>query len=92
MISFELEEFRPATWSTGLIHVPNSMRKFVRGVSQPFYTGKHVRIYAGEPDPNDGCHFTVRYEIDGVEGVMDGYGDAPQEGVCPDIRLKARGR
>jgi hypothetical protein len=32
-----------------------------------------LRIYAGQIDPNDDSHFTIRYEIWGQEDVIDGY-------------------
>jgi hypothetical protein len=31
-----------------------------------------MRIYAGQPDPHDLAHFTIKYEIDNVPGVIDG--------------------
>lgn len=30
------------------------------------------RFYAGQPDPQDPTHFTIRYEYDGQAGVIDG--------------------
>jgi hypothetical protein len=32
-----------------------------------------LRIYAGQPDPNDASHFTIRYQAWGQTDVMDGY-------------------
>jgi hypothetical protein len=29
-------------------------------------------IFAGQPDPNDPAHFTIRYRIWGQEDVLDG--------------------
>lgn len=34
--------------------------------------GQVLRVYAGQADPQDPSHFTVRYEIDGTVGIMDG--------------------
>jgi len=33
----------------------------------------HVKLFAGQPDPADASHFTIRFERDGVEGIIDGY-------------------
>ena len=32
-----------------------------------------LRIFAGQPDPNDPSHFTIEYEADGKRGVIDGW-------------------
>jgi hypothetical protein len=57
--------------------------------------GKRLRIYAGQPDPDDPAHFTVKYDLDGVEGILDGYeGDRTEDanGIpTPGLRLQARG-
>lgn len=34
-----------------------------------------IRIYAGQPDPADESHFTIRYERKGKVNVVDGYLD-----------------
>jgi hypothetical protein len=34
-----------------------------------------MRMYAGQIDPNDASHFTIRYEIWGQSDVLDGYLD-----------------
>jgi hypothetical protein len=33
----------------------------------------NLRVFAGQPDPQDPSHFTVEYEIDGVKEVIDGW-------------------
>jgi hypothetical protein len=33
----------------------------------------YVRCYAGQADPADSSHFTIRYEIDKQSGIIDGY-------------------
>ena len=38
-----------------------------------FFRGQTLRIFAGQPDPVDESHFTIRFERDGVEGFIDGY-------------------
>ena len=30
-------------------------------------------LYAGQPDPDDESHFTIRYELGGVSGTIDGW-------------------
>ena len=32
-----------------------------------------LKLYAGQPDPNDRTHFTIRYEAAGQEGIIDGW-------------------
>jgi hypothetical protein len=32
----------------------------------------HLKFFAGQPDPNDESHFTIRYEVDGRTGIIDG--------------------
>ena len=32
-----------------------------------------MRLYAGQPDPADASHFTIKYEIDHVPGTIDGW-------------------
>ena len=32
-----------------------------------------VRVFAGQPDPNDASHFTIAYEVNGTPGVIDGW-------------------
>jgi hypothetical protein len=32
-----------------------------------------MRVFAGQPDPNDASHFTIGYELDGAPGVIDGW-------------------
>jgi hypothetical protein len=34
---------------------------------------EHVRLFAGVKDPNDPSHFTIRYELDGSGGCIDGW-------------------
>jgi len=34
--------------------------------------GNNLKLYAGQVDPNDDRHFTIRYEIPGETGVLDG--------------------
>jgi hypothetical protein len=34
--------------------------------------GLPIRFFAGQPDPNDPSHFTLRYELSGQPGIIDG--------------------
>jgi hypothetical protein len=34
---------------------------------------RSLRWYAGQPDPADPAHFTIRYEINGTPGTVDGW-------------------
>jgi hypothetical protein len=60
----------PGTWSQPPIYTP-------QGWEFDVLTGwprkpPLVRIFAGQPDPNDPAHFTIRYRIWGQEDVLDG--------------------
>jgi hypothetical protein len=35
--------------------------------------GNVLRIYAGQPDPEDASHFTIAYALDGHPGTIDGW-------------------
>jgi len=43
------------------------------------------RLYAGQLDPIDESHFTIRYELDGKSGVIDGW-------LMPDDSVKLQNR
>jgi hypothetical protein len=36
-------------------------------------TTRHLRIFAGQPDGDDGSHFTIVYESQGQRGTIDGW-------------------
>ena len=62
--------FSPATWTTTL-----TGKDRVYGYDIMTSTPLHpplVRIFAGQPDPNDPSHFTIRYQMWGQEDVLDG--------------------
>ena len=44
----------------------------------------NLRFYAGQPDPVDLSHFTIRYEIDGEPGIIEGW--LTPKG--PDIKIR----
>jgi hypothetical protein len=60
----------PARWNTGAsedqwpvkIRVTNGLAPKAR-----------LKINAGQPDPADASHFTIRYERDGASGTVDGW-------------------
>jgi hypothetical protein len=35
--------------------------------------GGNFRLYAGQPDPADDSHFTIRYELNGKSDIIDGW-------------------
>jgi len=60
----------PATFFTSLVIAP---KMYAIDVLSGF--PRHpplVRVYAGQPDPNDPAHFTIRYQMWGREDVLDG--------------------
>jgi hypothetical protein len=44
---------------------------------------QRLRVFAGQADPNDPTHFTIRFEQDGRAGIVDGY-------VCDKKRVSGR--
>ena len=43
---------------------------------------EYLRLYAGQADPADKSHFTIRYDINGAEGIIDGW---LRDGPPPDV-------
>lgn len=62
----------PATRGYGAWRFPPHWERFQRT----------IRLFAGQPDPDDPTHFTIGYEYDGQTGTIDGHlQDAtPQDG------------
>jgi hypothetical protein len=62
----------PASWSPG-----SSLQKLGRPwnhmLSVEMKPKDHLRLYAGQPDPNDATHFTIDYSLAAQQGVIDGY-------------------
>jgi hypothetical protein len=54
-----------------------SSHRFNGGTTATWYIDcpatDHLRFFAGQPDGSDLSHFTVRYELNGVPGVINGY-------------------
>jgi len=44
-----------------------------------------LRLFAGQPDPVDESHFTIRYELDGKSNIIDGW-------LMPDDKVKLEPR
>jgi hypothetical protein len=60
----------PATWTRP---IASAQRGYLIDVLSGYpRTAPLVRIYAGQPDPGDPAHFTVRYQMWGQEDVLDG--------------------
>jgi hypothetical protein len=63
--------WRPATWELG-------SRLELAGLTTLVFTHldhRRVRIYCGQMDAADASHFTLRYDIDGESGTIDGWLD-----------------
>jgi hypothetical protein len=60
----------PATWTRPLTLMP----KTYLGDMLTWFPPRPplVRVYAGQIDPNDSAHFTIRYQMWGQEDVLDG--------------------
>jgi len=57
-----IEQFRPATTPVGTVYTLHDL----------FVSRKSLRLYAGQPDPNDESAFSIGYELDGVKGTLKG--------------------
>jgi len=65
------QAYSPAGWIPGLraqrterLRDEQTVRAGLRQV---------LRVFAGQADPADESHFTIRYQMDGREGVVDGW-------------------
>jgi hypothetical protein len=58
---------RPGDWNLPPRWDGNSV--FLR---DPFQSARRLRVYSVDLDPNDPSRFTLRYEIDGQPGTVDG--------------------
>jgi len=68
--NYETSAVSPATWTTPLSFAQRFYAIDVLSGYPP--TPPLVRVYAGQPDPTDPAHFTVRYQIWGQEDTLDG--------------------
>jgi len=60
----------PATWTTPF--VPTQLSPPYDVISGLPRVPPLVRMYAGQPDPADPAHFTIRYQMWGQEDTLDG--------------------
>jgi hypothetical protein len=60
----------PGTWSQAPALIPNGWEYDI--LTEWPHKPPVVRIFAGQPDPNDPAHFTIRYRMWGQEDVVDG--------------------
>jgi len=69
--SYDVESnvYRPATASRPAVYVMNAYPIDVMDSTLPH---TDIRIYAGQPDPADPSHFTIRYETGGKTRTVDG--------------------
>ena len=57
---------------------------------------QRLRLYAGQPDPDDASHFTIGYDVDGELGVIEGWltdktaGPGWHNGTGEWVELKVR--
>jgi hypothetical protein len=65
--AFGVGNWRDGPWDAG------GARSWDGPESKP--QSEQIRIYAGQADPVDATHFTVRYVENGKEGLVDGYVD-----------------
>lgn len=67
-------------WTVAPSHWPNPMRSEPRPggstLELPLAVSDELRVLAGQPDPRDPSHFTIRYDLNGQPGVIDGWLDA----------------
>jgi len=67
----DVSVFEPATWRSGLKRM-----RMANGVDwngpATYPPTKGLRFYAGQVDPADAGHFTIRYDLEGKSGVIDG--------------------
>jgi hypothetical protein len=68
---YESQSWAQANRSNSLVEPFDTRPRHV-GSPGPLHP-PHLRIYAGQPDPKDASHFTIRYQTWGQEDVMDGY-------------------
>jgi hypothetical protein len=68
--NYDTSAASPATWTSPLSY---ASRFYAIDVLSGYpRVPPLVRVYAGQPDPNDPAHFTIRYQIWGQEDTLDG--------------------
>jgi len=79
-MGLEVFVFDPATWQTA----SRSLLDWRGG-----YCENHtddLRIFAGQIDADDASHFTIRYEVKGKSGLIDGRLNKTGDGVIIDMK------
>ncbi len=61
----------PATPLRGPRAEPSTIRG--DGLLIPVSPTDRLRVFAGQPDPNDASHFTIEYDLNGTRHVLDGW-------------------
>lgn len=61
----------PASWAAGSTAMPINSPRYTSGLWY-LRPSDRLRCFAGQPDPADPSHFTIRYERDGVAGTFHG--------------------
>jgi len=67
--------FVPGNWSSEPARSGNNGPFWSASMWQSNLKPERLRIYAGQADPEDASHFTVRYEFEGKMEIMDGFVD-----------------
>ena len=69
-LSVMANPYVPASWRLdSKLGYPRHTRSLGIELKAP----QSLRIYAGQKDPADDSHFTLRYDINGIEGTIDGW-------------------
>lgn len=77
--------FEPATWRAGVKRSQARVDMAWEGaLSDP--STKGLRFYAGQVAANDAGHFTIRYELEGKSGVIDGRLNDAEDDVKVTVR------
>ncbi len=64
--------YRPVSWSAKIASPCSSTNIIIPERYEEGSTTANLRIFAGQSDPADPSHFTIRYQIWGLEDVIDG--------------------
>lgn len=67
--------FRPGSFYSPATELASSTRKVAIASDEPSRASGslQVRVFAGQPDPSDPSHFTVRFEANDKRGTLDGW-------------------
>lgn len=68
-LNFYVRLIVPATWRRDT----EVKREGQPYLSMGLYGADRVRVFAGQPDPDNPSHFTIGYTLNGVPGTIDGW-------------------